>query len=637
METGRRYFIPWLIILTLLAAALRLYHLNEVPFTYDELSALSRTHYNTFSELISKGVAGDGHPAGIQVFLYYWTMIVGNEEWLVKLPFIFAGICAIPLIYNIGRKWFGRDAAIVAASFLACLQYPVMYSQIARPYITGLFLILLLVTIWNHLMVRVTPRNLFAYAVVLALCAYNHYFSLLTAAVIAATGLIMVKPKDKLLYILSLSLSVLLFLPHLQLFLGQLKLKGLAWISVPTRDFIPGYLYYLFNFSKYILFALGLLLIQGIYLMVKRQKHFEFKYRVVSLVWFLVPLVTGYLYSKYRAPVLQYSVLIFSFPFLILLIASFIRFPRGYIRELQVTGLLILLLFSLSSERHYYNRFYHAETDMFAQHISGYERAYGNKVAAVVNTNPVYLDFYNQKYTTNWGYTTFDSIGDNHLWRNWLEKSDKQYLILCNPPQEWDRQYLSIAKEYFPYVDSIYQGFTTDIYVLKKTGLGSSVHSPNPLFAFTLKDSTGVRLRTRQHIFKPGPPDIYYSCDTANKCNSLFFSAIGPLHLTEQVKLNMEVEVKADSLLDEDFLDLDFKDRSGQIIQQRKSMLRSFVSADGKWHKVYLTARLYHTPINKTDIIGIAFNQSTHSCFEYRNFKLEGVPDNPVLYSLIRK
>ncbi len=39
-------------------------------------------------ELIEGGVKVDGHPAGIHVFLYYWTKLFGTNEWIVKLPFI---------------------------------------------------------------------------------------------------------------------------------------------------------------------------------------------------------------------------------------------------------------------------------------------------------------------------------------------------------------------------------------------------------------------------------------------------------------------------------------------------------------------------------------------------------------------
>ena len=66
-----------LIFILLCAAILRFYQFETAPFTHDELSALLRTNFSNFQELIAKGVAIDGHPAFIQVFLYYWTKLVG--------------------------------------------------------------------------------------------------------------------------------------------------------------------------------------------------------------------------------------------------------------------------------------------------------------------------------------------------------------------------------------------------------------------------------------------------------------------------------------------------------------------------------------------------------------------------------
>ena len=54
-----------------LAAVLRLYHLTQIPFANDELSALYRLQFPSFKTLITQGVMPDGHPALVQVFLYY--------------------------------------------------------------------------------------------------------------------------------------------------------------------------------------------------------------------------------------------------------------------------------------------------------------------------------------------------------------------------------------------------------------------------------------------------------------------------------------------------------------------------------------------------------------------------------------
>ena len=64
-----------LVLILLFAAVLRFWNYFEIPFTHDEFSALFRTQFNSFSELIDKGIKIDGHPAGVQMFLYFWVKI----------------------------------------------------------------------------------------------------------------------------------------------------------------------------------------------------------------------------------------------------------------------------------------------------------------------------------------------------------------------------------------------------------------------------------------------------------------------------------------------------------------------------------------------------------------------------------
>ncbi|MFZ4414916.1 MAG: hypothetical protein ACOYOV_17650, partial [Bacteroidales bacterium] len=55
-------------IILAVGVILRFYKFTEIPFTNDELSALYRARFDSFHELIAKGVLIDGHPAGVQVF-----------------------------------------------------------------------------------------------------------------------------------------------------------------------------------------------------------------------------------------------------------------------------------------------------------------------------------------------------------------------------------------------------------------------------------------------------------------------------------------------------------------------------------------------------------------------------------------
>ncbi|HPT10572.1 MAG TPA: glycosyltransferase family 39 protein, partial [Bacteroidales bacterium] len=182
-----------LLALILLAGGiLRGYHWQEIPFTHDEFSALIRTQFPTFRALIEKGVMPDGHPAGVQVFLYYWTDLFGTSEWIVKLPFQVMGLLSVALIYKIGKTWFSATTGLVAAAFLSFLQFPVMYSQIARPYASGLFFSLLMVLCWTFVLFIPERKKILTragYVIAASLCTYNHHFSMLFAAMAGVTGL----------------------------------------------------------------------------------------------------------------------------------------------------------------------------------------------------------------------------------------------------------------------------------------------------------------------------------------------------------------------------------------------------------------------------------------------------------------
>ncbi len=121
------------------AFLLRFFDLFNIPFTHDEFSTLFRTNFSSFSELIEKGVKIDAHPAGLQVFIYYYKQVFGTSTWVIKMPFLLFGLLSVYLVFKIYRNWFNLTIAYVAAAFMASIQFTVMYSQIARPYSSGLF------------------------------------------------------------------------------------------------------------------------------------------------------------------------------------------------------------------------------------------------------------------------------------------------------------------------------------------------------------------------------------------------------------------------------------------------------------------------------------------------------------------
>ena len=280
---------------------------------------------------------------------------------MVKLPFTLFGLASVYLYWVIGKKWFSSAAALISASFLAYLQYTVMYSQIARPYASGLFLVMLMVYFWTNLIL--TPRhkyflNLLGYVIASALCAYNHHFSLLFCGITALTGLFLIDKSRRLSFVLSWLLIFLLYLPHLPIFFVQLEKGGIGgWLGKPRPDFIFDYLGYVFQFSWFVLALVVLLVVLSIAWR-KKGEQTDYRLVIVSFTWFFIPLLTGFLYSILVNPVLQYSVLIFSFPFLLFFLFFFANTDKPWHKIILVALPAILIIPSLIAERRHYQLFY---------------------------------------------------------------------------------------------------------------------------------------------------------------------------------------------------------------------------------------------------------------------------------------
>ncbi len=213
-----------LIFILLIGALLRMWHLTEIPLTHDEFSVVFRTGYDSFAELIEQGVMVDVHPAGVQVFVNYWVALFGESAVAVKIPFILFGILSILLIYKLGEEWFNPSVGLITAVFIACLEYAVMYSQIARPYMSGMFFSLLMVYGWQRYLFSPGKSPiawLILYVLASAICAYNHYFSLMLAAMVGVTGLFFITRQRLIAYALAGVGIFALFIPHLPVFFHQ--------------------------------------------------------------------------------------------------------------------------------------------------------------------------------------------------------------------------------------------------------------------------------------------------------------------------------------------------------------------------------------------------------------------------------
>lgn len=344
-------------LVLLVATGLRFYRIWDVPFRHDEFSALFRLHYDSFSELIWEGIAIDGHPAGVQVFLFYWIKLVGANTVLVKLPFVLAGIASVWVCYEIGKRWFGKTSGLLSAAFLAVLQYDIHFSLQARPYAPGLLFVLLALLYLTKYYQQSEGKPywmLAGFAVNSALAAYMHHFSMMQAAIVAVAGLFLFKGQRLKTYLIACLGAVLLYVPHLPITLAQMKIGGIeSWLGKPDLLFFYNYYASVFHYS--FLFG-GLSLLIVIFLRVK-EPLIQGKSRwfwIFSAIASIIPPLAGYIYSVFVSSVLMQSVLLFSLPFLFFFLFGFSQKISDTIRVIMVTGLLIFGSLTLIVTRKYY-------------------------------------------------------------------------------------------------------------------------------------------------------------------------------------------------------------------------------------------------------------------------------------------
>ncbi len=462
----------WLLVLIVgIGTFLRFYNLLDMPFMHDEFSALFRTRFSNFSDLIETGVRiGDTHPAGVQVFLWGLVSLVGENELLLKLPFVFMGIAAIPLSYLIGKRWFNEKVGLLTAVFIATTQYTLTYSVIIRPYISGLFFTLLLVYFWTKLVFdkQFRWKNWVGYILFSVLSAYNHHFSLLFAFIVGITGVFVVSKKQIGKYILAGILIFAFYIPHLSIFFDQLGQGGLSgWLRKPTFYFILNYLKYIFHFSPSIYIVVVFTFI--LTLLHSYSKKLTVFYKI-SIIWFLLPLVIGLGYSMLVSPVIQYSMLLFSFPYFLFIIFGLL--PKDLSNRL-FTFLVILIIslnvFTLFSNRQHYRVLYETSYYQFLKDIN--ELPQKDKAEILIANHSQISIYYQEKYKWEFNYknvivTELENITLDSV-QKIVQKSTQPYFIYggvsyVNPaiPQ--------IIKQKYPYCILKNDYRASNLYVFSK-------------------------------------------------------------------------------------------------------------------------------------------------------------------------
>ena len=470
-----------LLIILLLSAVLRLYHLGDVPFMHDEFSALSRTCYDNFRDLIREGVMlHDSHPAGVQVFLFLLVKVFGWNEFWLKLPFALMGVASVYLVFVIARQWFNKNVALVSAAFVSVSELFVFYSQLIRPYSPGLFFVLLLVYFWNKML---SPDERFSVGTcagfaLSAFCAAEiQMFSMMQAGIIALSGLFFLKNLDKkrrYAYLISCLCAVLLFMPSLPVFYYQLFVYGSigGWLAPPQHSFLLDFLSYSMNYSKLFMFCMLVVVILPIVVGCKKQEG-KLVIRLLCVLFFAVPFAVAMAYSFLKEPILQFSTLIFSFHFIIIFALSFYD---DNVSRTTITAVVACVLFiglsSLIFDRQYYRQMTHQGFDQIAEEMKDDMKCYHDSVCLVSYADRAFMnEFYQERAGVRDArcFSETDALAD---YQHYLKTNGAKYLcvgLADHAEMSWE---MSAVAEY-PYLVKEKTWFTTRCLTLSKEDNGS--------------------------------------------------------------------------------------------------------------------------------------------------------------------
>ncbi len=133
-----------ILLIVLLAFALRVYHLGAQAIWWDESLSVYRAtrdlgtiFANTI--LIQNIVTHDLQPPLYFAVLHFLVRAFGLSEFALRFLSLAANVATVPLLYALARRWLSSPVARIAALLGALSPFWVWYAQEARPYALVLF------------------------------------------------------------------------------------------------------------------------------------------------------------------------------------------------------------------------------------------------------------------------------------------------------------------------------------------------------------------------------------------------------------------------------------------------------------------------------------------------------------------
>ncbi len=162
--------------ITLLAAALRIYHLRSQSLWVDELDE-GTTAKASLAQFFLSVRYNTAAPPLDYIGVKAMTTLLGNGTAATRSWALLMGIAAVPLTYIVGRRIFDSQAVgLAAALFLTLSGFHIFYSEEARFYAIAVAVELLNLLAFARAVSKPQAFNWLVYGATCALALYSYYF-----------------------------------------------------------------------------------------------------------------------------------------------------------------------------------------------------------------------------------------------------------------------------------------------------------------------------------------------------------------------------------------------------------------------------------------------------------------------------
>ncbi len=412
------------------------------------------------------------------------------------------------------------------------------------------------------------------------------------AALVGVTGLFFITRRRLMSYALAGLGIFALYIPHLPIFFHQFSEKGVeGWLGKPGNDFIIDYIGYIFHFSPLVYAMVAVINIAGIWLQRGPGLH-RSKFFYISLTWFILPILIGFFYSRYVNAVLQYSGLIFTFPFFLFLVFGNLPDFQKPVKYLAVPLISLILILTLIFGRQYYSLFYQSRFKHLILDTEQTINQYGaDNCLVIMDSHKKISDYYYDALDIRFDHFHYDDFTHRNNFIELLKKTRKDYLSLAVDSRT-DLALPGIVMQYFPNMILKKDYFGGNYYLFSKKGSsmkgallftsGDGLNGMEPgwsaIIDSLLLDSAGIDgssayLMTGGQEFSP--TFSFPLQDLVNQKNDM---------------IDVSVNIRNKDSLNQSLLVLGINGKHGQA-EWTASHFYDYDSGKGEWYTVHHTFR----------------------------------------------